>query len=336
MYTVIIPLYRNEEFVPLLISEFSRISEEVRRRFDMAVEFVFVVDASPDRCYELLQDQLPQAPFPSQLILHARNFGSFAAVRTGLIAGRGDYFGVIAADLQEPPELLIRFLESLRDEQNDIVIGVREGRDDPAMSRVMANLFWRVYRRLVIKDLPEGGVDIFGCTRRIRDELIRLEEAHSSLVGLVFWLGFRRKEIGYERRSRAFGKSAWTLKKKINYLLDSVFAFTDLPIRILTGIGFLGLMVAICFGLLVMILRLGGEIRVPGYATTVIVIAFFGALNTLGLGLIGSYAWRTYENTKRRPLATIQRGQSFDGTPPATNLAEAERQPAFLPAQPAA
>lgn len=313
MYSVVIPLYRNAEFIPLLVSELGRISGLVAARFGTPVEFVFVVDGSPDNTYELLKEALPAAPFRSQLVLHARNFGSFAAIRTGLHAAQGDTFAMIAADLQEPPEILIDFLECLADDGCDIVIGVREGRDDPPITRFSANLFWRLYRRLIVRDIPEGGVDLFGCNRRVRDELLQLEEAHSSLVGLVFWLGFRRRQVSYRRRARAFGKSAWTFNKKMTYLLDSVFAFTDLPIRILTTLGVIGVVIAFGLSVIVTLLRLIGDIEVPGYTATVLVIAFFGALNMLGIGVIGSYVWRTYENTKRRPLAVVQKSESFVG-----------------------
>ncbi|GAA3088785.1 glycosyltransferase family 2 protein [Streptosporangium carneum] len=319
MFSVIIPVYRNAESIPWLISELTGVSATVEERHGMPVEFVFVVDASPDDSFALLEKALPQAPFRSQLLLHARNFGSFAAIRTGLRAAQGDYFAVIAADLQEPPDLLVRFLDRLVNDDLDVVAGVREGRDDPGMSRFSANVFWAFYRRFVVRDIPAGGVDVFGCNRRIRDELLRLEEANSSLVGLVYWLGFRRGEVPYERRARVHGKSTWTLGKKVDYLLDSVFAFTDLPIRVLTVLGALGCAVAACLAVFVVVMRLTGEIEAAGYTTTILVITFFGALNTLGLGFIGSYAWRSYENTKRRPLALVRTARAFDGAPEAVS-----------------
>lgn len=323
MYSVVIPVYRNAEFVPLLIAEFAKINQAVQAQHGIPVEFVFVVDHSPDECHELLAQALPNAPFKSQLILHARNFGSFAAIRTGLKAAEGDYFGVVAADLQEPPEILLSFLRVLISDQCDIAVGVREGRDDPAASRAASALFWRLYRRVVMKEIPQGGVDIFGCNRLVRNELLKLEESHSSIVGQIFWLGFRRMQIGYTRRPRLHGKSAWTFGKKLTYLADSVFAFTDLPVRILTFLGALGTGIALIFGLVILTMRLIGDIQVPGYAATIVAIMFFGALNTFGLGLVGSYAWRAYENTKRRPLSVIQSTMSFRGLDPARPLANA-------------
>ena len=315
VFSVVIPVYRNEEFIPDLIREFTAIRAEAQARFGVTAEFVFVVDASPDRSHALLSEALPHAAFASQLVLHVRNFGSFAAIRTGLKAGRGDYFGVIAADLQEPPSLLLQFLEALQDGTREVAVGVRESRDDPASSRAAANLFWRFYRAVVQPEMPEGGVDVFGCTRRVRDELLALNEANSSLVGLVFWLGFRRLEIPYARRARAYGRSAWTLKKKVNYLLDSVFAFTDLPVRLLAMLGLVGVIAAVGLGLVVGTLRLQGDIPIPGYTATMIVVLFFGALNMLGLGIVGSYAWRCYENTKQRPLGLVISQRSFGAVP---------------------
>jgi polyisoprenyl-phosphate glycosyltransferase len=312
MYSVIIPVYRNEESIPSLLSEFSQIRDVVAERFGLKTEFVFVVDGSPDNCFKLLRDSLPNAPFSSQLVLHARNFGSVAAIRTGLQAGRGAYFGVTAADLQEPPELLVDFLVPLANHAADVVVGTRQGREDPAASRIPANLFWRFYRNFVNRDIPPGGVDIFACTRQVRDELLRLEESHSSLVGLLFWVGFRRQEAPYVRRARAYGKSAFTVRKKITYMLDSVFAFTDLPIRLLALCGIVGLIFGIGYGVVITILRLLGNIELPGYTATILIITFFGSLNMLGLGIVGTYAWRANENAKRRPLSVVQAAHLFD------------------------
>src|SRR3954454_3074725 len=109
---------------------------------------------------------------------------------------------------------------------------------------------------MVIRDMPKGGVDVFGCTARVRDELLTLKEAHSSLIGLIFWLGFRRAEGPYRRRARAVGVSAWTLKKKVNCVADRVCAFRGLPVRILSVVGFLGVVAAAALGVTVLSLKL--------------------------------------------------------------------------------
>lgn len=305
--SLVIPVYRNESGIPELLEALRGLDGQIRDQF----EVVFVVDGSPDRCYELLYEALPVEPFASKLILLSRNFGSFAAIRAGLAAGYGEHFAVMAADLQEPPELVLRMHRELCSGQVDVVVGVREGRADPFLTRLPAELFWGLYRRFVVPEVPPGGVDVFGCNRAFRDQLLQLEERHSSLIAQIFWLGFRRRFIGYERQARQHGESAWTLRKKLNYLMDSVFSFTDLPIRLLIRGGGLAALVSGVFGVLVVLARLFGDIDVPGYAATMVSIVFFGALNLFALGIVGSYAWRTYENTKARPLNVVLREHAF-------------------------
>lgn len=301
-YSVVIPVYRNEGSIPRLIQAVRQMNESLEGQ----LEAVFVVDGSPDRSYELLKSAINELDFPVQLIAHSRNFGSFPAIRTGLMAAKGSYFGVMAADLQEPPELVASFFESLASDECDVAIGTRVSRqNDPLGSRMASKLFWSIYRRLVVADMPEGGVDVFGCNREFRDHLLELDESRSSLIALIFWLGFRRKLVGYERQQRQEGASAWTLRKKIDYMMDSIFAFTDYPIRLLMRLGAIGTALSALVSLVVVFSRLAGLIVVPGYVPTMLAVLFFGTLNLLALGLVGTYAWRGYENSKRRPLAVV-------------------------------
>jgi glycosyltransferase involved in cell wall biosynthesis len=316
MFSIIIPVYKNEASLAQLVASLAVIARDVAARFERNTEVVFVVDGSPDDSYLALRRILPGAPFRSRLLLHSRNFGSFAAIRTGLAAAAGELFAVMAADLQEPPELMLEFLGALDSDECDVVVGSRRERGDPLANRIASKLFWRLYRRWVIPDIPKGGVDVFGCNRRFRDELVKLEESNSSLVGLLFWLGFRRKEILYDRLERKQGRSAWTFTRKLTYFFDSVFSFTDLPIRLLISFGLLGLVTSVVVGLTVFSLRILGLVDVPGYTATVLIVLFFGGLNALGLGIVGTYAWRGFENTKRRPLALVMKQDCFDGRKP--------------------
>lgn len=308
-HSIIIPVYKNELNIPRLLVAL----EDLNQKLGSALEVVFVVDGSPDKSFEILKANLPSAKFQSQLLGHSRNFGSFPAIRSGLHAAKGIYLAVMAADLQEPPELVLDFFKALAANECDVVIGTRNGRNDPLLSRLLSSLFWRFYRKIVVPEMPEGGVDIFGCNKVFCEELLKLEESRSSLVALVFWLGFRRKFINYERLSRLEGKSAWTFVKKVDYMMDSVFAFTDLPIRLLTRVGMFGCVTSILLGIIIVLARLTGDVTVPGYAATMLVVLFFGTLNLFGLGLVGTYAWRGYENTKRRPMAIVSLIQEFQG-----------------------
>ena len=308
-YSLVIPVYKNAESIPALLQACA----DLDARLEHALEVVFVVDGSPDASYALLRDALPAARFRSRLMLLSRNFGSFAAIREGLSAASGRYFAVMAADLQEPPELVLEFFKTLETEPIDLVIGTRQGRADPLLSRLTSQAFWWLYRWIIEPQMPPGGVDVFGCNREFRDRLVVLAESNSSLVGLLFWLGYRRKLIGYARQRRQAGKSAWTVRKKLKYLFDSLFAFSDLPIRLLAFLGALGLATSVVLSVVVFFARISGLVDVPGYAATVLVVAFFAALNSFGLGVIGSYVWRTFENTKGRPLAVVMQTEAFAG-----------------------
>lgn len=309
MFSLVIPVYKNETNIASLLAAL----RELAPTMPEALEVVFVVDGSPDQSFALLQHALPALPFAAQLLAHSRNFGSFAAIRSGLQAARGDRFGVMAADLQEPPELMRQFNDSLLADRCDVAIGTRRTRADSRLSQWSSRTFWGLYRRWVAPDMPEGGVDVFGCTRAFRDQLLALEESRSSLIALIFWLGFRRELVGYDRLERQAGVSAWTLRKKIDYMLDSVFAFTDAPIRALTHLGVLGCGLSIALMLITLVGHVLGLIPVPGYVTILLVVLFFGALNLLGLGIVGTYAWRAYENTKARPLAIVASRQQHEG-----------------------
>ena len=306
-HTLIIPIYRNEEFLP----EVLQAVQEIARQTAGVLEVVFVVDGSPDRSEAWLREHLPAFAVSTQLIALSRNFGSFTAVRTGLAAARGEFIAVMAADLQEPPELMIDFFKSLA-QGHDVVVGTRDGRDDPTASQLSARVFWRLYRFLVQPEIPASGVDVFAVSRRARDALLQLDEAHSSLIAQLFWIGFPRAEAPYQRRVRKYGSSGWTWRKKAAYLLDSIFSFTAIPITLLMFIGFAGTVGFLLLGVALMGARALNLVAVPGYTAIMVTILFSASLILLGLGIVGSYVWRAYENTKRRPLGIVRERARFN------------------------
>ena len=309
-HTLIIPIYRNEEFLP----EVLQAVQEIASHTAGGLEVVFVVDGSPDRSEAWLREHLPAFGVPSQLIALSRNFGSFTAVRTGLAAARGEFIAVMAADLQEPPELMLDFFKSLA-QGHDVVVGTRSGRDDPAASQFSARMFWRLYRFLVQPEIPASGVDVFAVSRRARDALLQLDEAHSSLIAQLFWIGFPRAQVPYQRRARKYGSSGWTWSKKAAYLLDSIFSFTAIPITLLMFIGFAGTVGFLLLGVALMGARALNLVAVPGYTAIMVTILFSASLILLGLGIVGSYVWRAYENTKRRPLGLVRERTQFNDSP---------------------
>jgi glycosyltransferase involved in cell wall biosynthesis len=308
MYSIVIPVYKNEASIPELLATLHGIN----KRLDSTLEVVFVVDGSPDESFQRLNAELPAVAFKSKLIALSRNFGSFSAIRIGLQRATGPYFAVMAADLQEPADLIVSFLEELAKGETDIVVGTRVSRDDPFLSKMASHAFWFLYRKLIQPELPPGGIDVFGCNAAFCRELLKLEESHSSLVSLLVWLGFRRKAIPYKRARRQHGKSAWTFSKRLRYLADASFSFSNLPIKVLLWLGSVGLLISVIFSIILLWSRLTGRIQVPGYSPIVLTIIFFGSINLICLGIVGAYVWRVYENTKRRPGAVVLREIEFN------------------------
>ena len=308
VYSVVIPVYTNEGTLGDAIARLT----DVSTRLDGRLEAVFVVDGSPDGSLAVLQRLLPEAGIASQLVVHSRNFGSFPAIRTGMAVARGRYIGVMAADLQEPPELMEEFFTVLAKGEADITVGRRESRADPAITSLMSRTFWGLYRRLINPSIPRGGVDVFGCTREVAGHVLSLGEAHSSLVGLLYWVGFRRVEVPYSRVERTTGKSGWTFHKRVRYLLDSVFSFTDIPISILSTVGFTGGLLTILASIFVLVSWLTGRITEVGYTPLMLVMLFSTFTLLSGLGVVGSYVWRAYENSKGRPVSVPMSRETFD------------------------
>lgn len=300
-YSLVIPVYRNAENIPSLMAALDSLSSALHGN----LEVVFVIDGSPDDSGELIIAS--PCRFKSRVIFHSRNFGAFMAIRTGIEHASGDFVAAMAADLQEPPELILKFFELLSADAADIVFGQRISRADPPLKKLLSGVYWSVYRRFVLPAMPKGGVDIFACNRPVRETILSIEEPNSSLIAQLFWAGFRRSFVPYERRARTEGKSAWSLSRRFRYMMDSIFSYTDLPIVIVLWIGVIGCLTSLGFGAMTIVGRLSGDIEERGYTTLVILITFFGSLSLVVQGILGSYLWRALENTKRRPLRVISR-----------------------------
>jgi polyisoprenyl-phosphate glycosyltransferase len=308
VYSVVVPVYRNEETLALLVERLESLADEL----DDRLEAVFVVDGSPDGSLVLLRRLLAdERKFSSQLIALSRNFGSFSAIRAGVAAAEGDFLAVMTADLQEPVSLARDFFKALAGGEHDIAVGARTARDDPASDMLPARVFWWLFRRLVQPEIPRGGVDVFGCTRQVASQLLRIDESHTSLVGLLYWVGFRRVEIPYVRQPRLVGMGGWGFRRKVRYLLDSIFSFTDLPITVIIVLGVFGVAVSTIWSFIVLAAWAAGQIKVPGYTPLMLAIFFVTSMILTALGLVGSYVWRTYENSKGRPSAVPMTHERF-------------------------
>lgn len=310
MKSLVIPVYKNEGSLSELLVTLNCLG----RKLENGLEVIFVIDGSPDKCEEILRKELSNFTFHSQLICHSRNFGSFAAIRTGMAAANGDLIAVMAADLQEPVELIEEFFRTLETEPYDVCLGTRRSRHDSMGTRISSAVFWYLYRNLVMPQIPAGGIDVFACTRNVARVICQFTESHSSLVAQIVWIGFRRKLVAYDRLPRKAGRSAWRIKHRYQYMLDSVFSFTDRPLKLITLIGIMGMLLSIVYGSILIVARLGGYIISGSYSALAVMILFSLFLNLFCMGIVGQYVWRIYENSKQRPLSIIRESVSFQAS----------------------
>jgi glycosyltransferase involved in cell wall biosynthesis len=306
--SVVVPVYGNRDSLPTLVDRL--VGLDIARAGGS--EGVFVVDGSPDDSLQVLRETLKDGRLQAQVVSLSRNFGSFSAIRSGLAVARGDYIAVMAADLQEPVEVVGLFFDSLEADECDIAVGERVGRNDPAGSAFFSRLYWRFYQRFINSEIPTGGIDVFGCTKMIAERIVAFPETRTSMIGLLYWIGFRRKQFPYVRQPRHSGKSGWTFPRKLRYLFDSIYAFTDLPIILLQVLGVIGVILSLIVGTVVLVGYLIGAIHQPGYTPLMIAIVGSTSAILLALGVVGSYVWRAYENSKSRPLELVATHEFFE------------------------
>jgi glycosyltransferase involved in cell wall biosynthesis len=242
----------------------------------------------------------------------SRNFGAFEAIKRGIGTARGNTIAVMSADMQEPMDLIEAFFETLEGGNFDVAVGSRESRIDPWFSKVLSSTYWTLYRRFIQPEMPKGGVDVFAINRKVRDQIAASSESHTSLVGFLLWVGFRRTEIKYSRLKRQSGSSSWTIRKKIRYFANSVFSFSSLPISIILFVGAFGSLATFIAAVMVFIAWITNGIEVPGYTAQILVQLFSTGSLLFAIGLVGTYAWRTYENSKQRPGSIVMSEYKFD------------------------
>ena len=295
--SIVVPVYKNEGAIDHLLKRIGEISRAVTG----TVEAVFVVDGSPDKSLETLRSRLPYDGFDAKVLLLSRNFGAFSAIRAGLREARGEATVVMAADLQEPTSLILDMLGIVQRDEADVAVGVRQSRKDGVVSRTLSAVFWKVFNRVSSLELPRGGVDIFALSRSARETLNSFEESSTSLIGLIYWMGFRRQEVPYHRVERQVGKSSWSLQKRINYAKDSITAFSEFPLSVFLWSGVVGAVVSLVFALIGAFQYLFTSDHQSQREITAIGLLFVASYLMAGLGIIGTYLWRLAENVRNRP-----------------------------------
>ena len=305
--SIVIPVYYNEDnLIPLY--------DDIKTKFidviDYDYELIMVNDGSGDGSGEVLK-QLAERDSNIRVISLSRNFGSHAAILCGLAKCTGDCAVVKAADLQEPTELIHEMIASWK-QGNNVVLAVRDGRDESRRKTTAANLYYTLVRKLALPNMPAQGFDVYLLDRKVIDVLNNLDEKNSALTGQILWSGFRTDRVYYRRLSREIGESKWTLSKKIKLVMDTLFSFTALPIRIVLEVGCGSIFGALIWALIVLIQRLSNSIQVTGWTTLFIFNLFSFGVTMLTLGILGEYLWRTFDASRNRPAYIIEEEYGTD------------------------
>jgi glycosyltransferase involved in cell wall biosynthesis len=301
--SVIIPCYYNEDNIPVTAREL--VANEANFPSGVEFEYVFINDGSGDDTIGALKRAQIQYPNRIRIVNLAGNVGSYNAIVAGMAHATGDCMAVIGADLQDPPELMAE-MYGYWQKGFRLVIGNRKDREEKGFSQWLAKTFHWLMKHLALSNIPDGGFDFVFFDRHVAEEVLKLHERNSNVFYLMVWLGYTYINIPYVRRKRDIGVSRWTLSKKIKLLIDSLLAFSFVPIRAIsiTGLG-LGA-AALIYGLYVIGLKILSPDEPAGWTTLMVVLLFVSAFQMIALGVIGEYVWRGLDAARKRPLYVVQ------------------------------
>lgn len=307
--SVVVPMYDEQEVIPLLAARLRPVLD----RLDTAYEVVCVDDGSTDLTPALLTKLARDWPQVRVVRLRA-NAGHQAAISAGLTRARGDYVVTIDADLQDPPEVIEQMLQTARREHVDVVYGVRNDRTtDSAFKRISARVFYSLIRRISATGAQRDAGDFRLMSRATVDAVNALPEHNRVLRFVVPALGFPAASVGYRREERAAGRSKYPLLTMLRLSIDSVTGFSLFPLRLATYLGLGGgVLIAVLSVGLIVVARSGNTI--PGWTSTVLIVAGVGAVQLFCLGLLGEYVGRMYTQMQGRPAYFVAY-DSLDAAP---------------------
>lgn len=299
--SVITPAYNEEGNLPVLYARLCAVLD----RLDVDWEWIVTDDHSSDRTFEVLADLGRRDPRVRGLRF-SRNFGSHAGVSCGLRHAAGHCAVVLAADLQDPPEVIPQLLHAWRTGAQ-VVWAARAQREGEKASTVgAAGLFYWIMRNVIgMRELPASGADFFMIDRRVIDAYAGFDERNVNLFALLAWMGFQQETIVYTKNARLHGHSGWTLKKKIKLAVDSVTAFSYLPVRVMSWAGVFTAIAGFLYAVFIVYNASTG--RPPeGWSSLMVVVMLIGGFQMLMLGVLGEYVWRALDEARRRPRYTIE------------------------------
>jgi polyisoprenyl-phosphate glycosyltransferase len=298
--SLVIPCWNEESVIPVL---YERVVQMLDRT-GSTWETIFVNDGSRDRTLAMLLD-LHDRDERIKVLNFSRNFGHQVAITAGFDYAEGDAVIVMDADLQDPPEVVLRLIEKWR-EGYDVVYAVRTKRTGESLFKLWtASLFYRIIRSIADIDIPLDAGDFRLMDRKVVLAMRQLRERNRFMRGLSSWVGYRQIAVEYERAARFAGETKYPLRKMVRLAANAITSFSHVPLQLATYIGFilagisgLGIVVAI-------IMRLSGISAFSGQASTLVSVLFLGGIQLIFLGIIGEYLGRIYDEVKNRPLYLV-------------------------------
>lgn len=299
--SIVVPVYYNEQSLPHLCEELQHLEPQLAER-GLGLQVIFVDDGSGDGSLRELLEIKRRRP-ETTVVKLTRNFGAVHASKTGFRFVTGDCFMILAADLQDPPELI---LDMVREWQagSKYVICSRQDREDPPLTKFYAAIYYRLLRLFVTKNYPEGGYDLALMDQALLPYL-RDSSKNINTPLFAYWLGFKPTVLTYRRRKRRYGRSRWTFTKKLKFFLDSLLGFSIVPIRMISFLGLAVSLLSFIYGSVVAINALRGVSDVQGFPTIVALLSFLLGLIIVMLGVIGEYIWRIFDEVNKRPETVI-------------------------------
>lgn len=299
--SIVIPVYYNELNLRPLYND---IKNKFIAKIDYSYELIFVNDGSEDKSYEVM-NELAQEDKNIRAISLSRNFGSHAAILCGLSKCTGDCAVVKAADLQEPTEMILDMVNSWK-AGNNVVLAVRDGRDEKKSQTFFSNLYYKMVQKGIFPQMPDEGFDVYLVDRKVINVLNSLDEKNSALTGQILWSGFKTGRVYYRRLAREIGTSKWTLKKKIKLVMDTFFSFSSLPIKLVLSLGTISIFIAMVWAVVAIISKLVGNVSVSGWTSLFIFNVFSFGIIMFTLGILGEYLWRTFDASRNRPPYIVE------------------------------
>lgn len=302
-FSIIIPVYYNQG---CLIPAFQALQEQVfARQKGKTYEVVYVNDGSKDQSMEELLKIQSEHPDVVRVIDLTRNFGQVNALMAGFSFARGKCVIAMSADGQDPASLINDMLSANSEEGYDVVICTRKGRDESLYRVITSRIFYILIKKMVFPEMPDGGFDFTLMSRRVLNVFIRNSKAHFFFQGQILWMGFKTKFIEYFRSARITGESRWTFGKKLTYLIDGVLSFSFIPIRIMSFAGIILAGLGFLYALIVLLDKLIYGNPIQGWTPLMIVVLVLGGFQSLMLGIIGEYIWRTMAQVQNQDMYVV-------------------------------